>query len=103
MVSWSQPDWFLGIHDFKAGCAYWDSHADRRSQDRGAATNMQLIYRTGVPFEAAALNYPVYPYSHVRNTPLYVQDSWTLARRPTLNLGIRFDHDWAYPPHHGRT
>jgi hypothetical protein len=102
-VSWYKPDWFFGNHAFKAGFAYWDSHADRRSQDRGAATNMQLVYRTGVPFEVAGYNYPVYPYSHVRNDPLYIQDSWTLARRLTLNLGIRYDHDWAYLPQQCRT
>ena len=98
VVGWYKSNWFYGNHDFRAGFDYWDSHADRKSKDRGAATNMQLHFRNGVPFQVAALNFPVYPYTHVRNLPMYVQDSWTLARRLTFNLGIRYDHNWAFLP-----
>ena len=98
VVSWYKADWLGGNHDFKAGLDYWDSHADRRSQDRGAATNMQLHFANGVPTTINALNYPVSPFSHVRNLPMFVQDSWTVARRVTLNVGLRYDHDWAYLP-----
>jgi hypothetical protein len=29
---------------------------------------------------------------------VYGQDSWTLARRLTINLGLRVEHDTAYAP-----
>ena len=101
-VSWYKSDWLGGNHSFKAGVDYWDSHADRRSTDRGAATNLQLHFANGTPTTINALNYPVVPLSHVRNIPLYVQDSWTLARRFTLNLGVRYDHNWAFLPAQSR-
>ena len=36
VFSWYKADWLGGNHAFKFGLDYWDSHADRRSQDRGA-------------------------------------------------------------------
>jgi hypothetical protein len=102
VFSWYKADWLGGNHAFKFGLDYWDSHADRRSQDRGAATNMQLHFANGVPTTINALNYPVTPLSHVYNVPTFVQDSWTLARRLTLNLGVRYDHNWAYLPAQSR-
>ena len=102
VVSWYKADWLGGNHNFKLGLDYWDSHADRRSEDRGAATNMQLHFANGVPTTINALNYPVTPLSHVKNVPMFVQDSWTLARRLTLNLGVRYDHNWAYLPAQSR-
>src|ERR1051325_6515928 len=98
VFSWYKANWLGGNHAFKFGLDYWDSHADRRSQDRGAATNMQLHFANGVPTTINALNYPVTPFTHVRNVPAFVQDSWTLARRLPLNLGVRYDSNGAYLP-----
>ena len=97
-LSWYKPDLFYGNHDFKVGFDYSYANSDRKTFDRGAAGNYILILRSGVPFQLNALNYPVNPADRVVNLPMYAQDSWTIARRLTLNLGIRYAHDRGYLP-----
>ncbi len=91
--SWYKPDLFFGNHDFKAGFDYSDAHADRKLIDRGVSGNYQLIYRNGVPFQLAAWNNPAVPDDRVRYLGTYLQDSWSFARRLTVNLGVRYAHD----------
>ena len=51
-----------------------------------------------MPFQIATTNAPVKGQNHGNYLGVYGQDSWTLARRLTLNLGLRFEHDTAYAP-----
>jgi hypothetical protein len=63
--------------------------------DRGAAQNYRLDYQNDFT-RASRLyvwNYPVKPNIAIRYLGLYVADSWTIRRRLTLNLGIRFAND----------
>jgi hypothetical protein len=92
-LSWYKPDMFLGNHDFKAGFDYTDAHADRSLIDRGVSGNYQLIFRNGAPFQLAAWNNPTVPDDRVRYLGLYLQDGWTIGRRLTLNLGVRYARD----------
>ena len=55
--------------------------------------NYQLQFRNGVPNQIAVWNYPVKPDASVHYLGLYAQDSWTIARKLTLNLGLRYAHD----------
>ena len=103
VISWYKPDWILGNHDIKIGGDHSIAHADRRGFDRqvavpeqptnGVAPNYRLIFRNDVPFQLVAKNFPVTPVSEVINSGLYAQDSWTIARRVTLNLGLRYQYD----------
>jgi len=97
-LSWYKPGAAWGNHDVKTGFDYTDAGSDRRTFDRGAAQNYMLIFRNGVPFQLDARNMPVYPANHVQHSGIYVQDSWTLARRLTLNLGVRYAHDNGFLP-----
>jgi outer membrane receptor protein involved in Fe transport len=103
VISWYKPDWFFGNHDFKIGGDHSVAHADRAGFDRqvetpeqptnGVAPNYRLVFRSGVPFQFVAKNFPVTPVSEVVNSGVYAQDSWTIGRRVTLNLGLRYQHD----------
>jgi hypothetical protein len=102
-LNWYKPDWFFGNHEFKTGFDYSVSNADRQGFDRqtkapgqptkGMAPNYRLIFRGGLPFQLATKNYPVDPTGRVNYFGTYIQDSWTIARRVTLNLGVRYAHD----------
>ena len=97
-LTWYKPGAAWGNHDVKTGFDFVDAGSDRRTFDRGAAQNYILIFRNGVPFQLDARNMPVYPANHVQHLGIYVQDSWTLARRLTLNLGVRYSNDNGFLP-----
>jgi len=108
-VSTYRPDFFHGNHDLKAGWVYtqagvsrfWDSRSSNNGDNVGpgmktpnlASGNYTLTWRGGVPFQFGALNNPVTPYNEDHHTSFFVKDSWTIRRRITANLGLRFDQD----------
>ncbi|MBI2835511.1 MAG: TonB-dependent receptor [Acidobacteria bacterium] len=98
VVSWYKPEWLGGSHQFKAGLDFMQSGGNRRQDSRGAAGNYQLQFRRSVPSQIAVGNYPVDPQTRIYYLGTYVQDSWTLARRLTLNLGVRWAYDKALRP-----
>ena len=97
-LNWYKPTASWGNHDFKAGVEYAVAHGDRDYYDRGSNKNYQLIFRNGVPFQFTAWNSPALPKNSLPYLGLYGQDSWTVARRLTLNLGVRYAHDVPYLP-----
>jgi hypothetical protein len=90
-VVWYKPNWF-GNHEFKVGGDYMAT-TNGSGQVLGAAPSYQLVFRSGVPFEFNAYNAPTNPMSLGHYTDLFVRDNWTLKRRLTLNLGLRYTHD----------
>ena len=99
VVNWYKPGLLWGNHDFKVGFDYTPgAHADRSTVDRGAAGNYILIFRNGAPFQVDAKSNPTDPSSPVNYFGTYLQDSWTIARRLSLNLGVRYAHDNGFLP-----
>lgn len=93
-LSWYKPDWFGGNHEIKVGGDYFKVHADRSRLTRPAGSgNYQLIFRNGVPDQLSAFNNPVYPDAPLIEYGAFAQDSWTIARKLTLNLGLRYSYD----------
>jgi hypothetical protein len=97
-VSWFKPELLGGDHQIKVGAHFMSERGDRPWVTRGSNLNYQLIFRNGVPFQLLAYNYPIDPKDLRQYLGAYFQDSWTLARRLTLNLGLRYAHDRGYIP-----
>jgi hypothetical protein len=94
---------FMGRHELKAGVAF-----DQQYQGDGAVAgrhgNYQLIVDTinGVPrqpFQFRTYNYPVLAEQRLNEGGAFVQDTWAVNSRLTLNLGFRLDtfHSWLPP------
>jgi hypothetical protein len=89
VVSWL-PTW-KGPHQIKVG-----GHYSRMPypQQRSTLGHGDLVarYRSGVPDSVMVFNTPI--NSHVTHFGhgLFVQDSWTIQRRFTVNAGVRFDY-----------
>jgi len=97
-LNWYVPDW-SGNHDFKIGALYSRSNRNEHYVDAGLPVgNYNLRYRDGVPSQVRVLNSPNDPYSYLGYLGLYVQDSWALNRRFTINLGVRYANDRAWVP-----
>jgi hypothetical protein len=108
-IAWFRPDLFLGSHEFKAGFDYTDNvyarQYPRLAEDdvhKGAPTsaiyNYRLVYNNQAPFQIEIWNNPTFPHAVSQYLGLYLQDSWTLRRRLTLNLGLRYAHDNGFIP-----
>ena len=121
-MSWYKPNFFAGNHDFKMGFDYAAAHADRKISSRNGTGNdatgfptrhvgnYELVFRNGVPFQMAAWNNcykkgspDCVPKDLTHTTWLYAQDSWTIARRLTLNLGARYAHAVGFIPEQCRS
>ncbi|MCU1385128.1 MAG: hypothetical protein JWL71_3825 [Acidobacteria bacterium] len=99
--SWYKADGFHGNHDVKSGLDYTWGEGNNFTGNRDIG-NYILVYRSGVPFQLNAQNNPSDPHNKIAYTGAYAQDSWSLNRRLTLNLGVRFAHDRAYLPNQCR-
>ena len=98
-VSYYKPDLFFGSHEFKTGFNYepgWGYGGGL--PDRGDAGQYRLYFDNGVPLRIDVYNGPVQVEKGFSFITGYVNDSWTIARRLTLNLGARFERDDAWAP-----
>jgi len=115
-----KPDLFAGSHEFKFGADYTDNWFGRqyplldpdlqldgaysswvwsyRLRPSNGFANCQVAAGTTTPCRIELWNNPseAKVVSHYFGT--YLTDSWTLARRLTLNLGVRFAHDNGFVP-----
>ncbi len=60
--------------------------------------DMGLNYNNGVPYRVTVWNTPVIALSFLHQYGFFMQDSWTIANRLTLNLGARFDKSVGWYP-----
>jgi TonB dependent receptor/Carboxypeptidase regulatory-like domain len=89
IVSYSASG-FGGDHLLKSGVQfgrlYFESQYD-------VLNNMYLLYSNGKPTTVREYNTPVTSKNLDRVLGVFVQDSWSVGRRLTLNLGGRYDHN----------
>jgi hypothetical protein len=108
-MTWFRPDLIAGNHEFKFGFDYTDNWfgrqfpelpADEKFQGAysSAFSNYRLQFQNGAAYQLEVWNNPAYAKVVTHYLGLYGQDSWTLGRRLTLNLGARFAHDNGFVP-----
>jgi hypothetical protein len=95
-MSWYKPNWGGGNHEFKGGIDYFHTPANRALSDRGEAQNYLLNFRNAQSDRIEILNAPVVPDNAGQYVGVYLADTWTIGRKLTLNLGVRYAYDSAY-------
>jgi hypothetical protein len=88
-VSYYNGHLWHGAHTFKFGV---DTSVNRNGYNYTVNNGINAIYNNGVADEVVAYNTPVNVRSIYHETALYAQDSVTLKRKLTLNLGVRYGH-----------
>jgi Carboxypeptidase regulatory-like domain len=96
-IGWYRPGLFIGNHELKAGFDFFSVLVSRAWNQRQSGDYL-LRFDNGVPFQMQTWNHPVKPFSNQRYLGTFVKDTWTIARRLTLNLGLRYAHDNAFAP-----
>ena len=82
-------DYLLGgSHDFKFGLEYTRCLNGYEYKSNG---DMVMHLEDGVPAYIVAWNTPVDQQSMFKTFALYAQDSFTIANRLTINMGVRFE------------
>ena len=96
-LSYYKPNFLAGSHQFKAGFDYINSgyHQRQRAKLPG---NYQLRFNNGAATQMISWNHPVEPLNYGNYLGMYVQDAWTIGRRLSLHLGVRWSSEEAYAP-----
>jgi hypothetical protein len=82
------PNW-AGSHAVKFGMQYNDAPYYTRTKTGGL--DLTARYRNGAPVDVIVRNTPFENRVRIRDVGLFVQDSWTIKQRLTINAGTRFE------------
>jgi len=91
--SWYKPNWH-GNHNVQFGLEWGDNYNSYiYNVNQGINVILNTDPVTGAPAnQVLAYNTPTTQKNYFRDTSFFVQDTWNLKRRLTLNLGIRYDN-----------
>jgi carboxypeptidase family protein/TonB-dependent receptor-like protein len=92
--SWYKSN-FGGTHNFQFGFEWGDSY---NAYIYKVNQGINVLLNGGKPFQVLAYNTPTTQKNYFRDTSFYVQDTWTVKRRLTLNVGMRYDNFYTYYP-----
>ena len=93
-ASWYKGS-LAGTHNLKFGFEWGDNY---NPYIQTVNQGINAIYDHGNPVEVIAFNTPFTAKSYFHDTSAYLQDAWTVRRRFTLNLGLRFDRFISFYP-----
>jgi len=93
-LSWFKSGW-IGSHNFKAG---FDTSVNSLNNDIYVNQDINVLFNNGSAFQVRAYNTPVSNKSIFHSYSMFAQDAWTIGRKLTLNLGVRFDHFRTFNP-----
>jgi hypothetical protein len=96
------PSW---VRKFSASASYYKggwggTHNLKAGFEIGSALNPYLYtmnqgiqeqFNNTVPIDVLVYNAPLTVKTYMNDASLFVQDAWTIKRRLTLNLGVRYD------------
>src|SRR5262249_49177354 len=89
-LSYYAQNFLKGDHDFRFGVQY-----------TGSGTNYIYAYTNGVKYydyggdpyySYAYFQTPYHTGADIKSTGIFMDDTWNLNDKLTLNLGVRFDH-----------
>ena len=84
-----------GSHNFKVGVQFSRLYFQESWRMNG---DMRLIYNDKVPVRVQAFNTPVTATSYVHGLGFFAQDSWSVGRKLSLNIGLRADRATGWMP-----
>jgi hypothetical protein len=93
-ASWYKGS-LAGSHNFKFGAEFGDSYNPYVYQIN---QGINAQYANGQALDVIAYDTPFTEKTYFRDSSAYVQDAWTVRKRLTLNLGIRYDRFTSYYP-----
>lgn len=93
-LTYFQDGWW-GSHNFKVGSEFYRDTQRRILYQFG---DMVLILNNGRPSQVQLWQPPIESANMEWTVSGYVQDSWRVNSRLTLNLGMRLDHYRSYTP-----
>jgi Carboxypeptidase regulatory-like domain len=96
-LSYYQPDFLAGSHQFKTGFDFINSGFNEQRANKPAG-NYELRFNNGAASQLTTFNYPVTPKDFSRFVGVYGQDAWTIGRRLNLVLGLRLSTETAWEP-----
>jgi hypothetical protein len=91
--SWYKANWG-GAHNFQFGYEWGDAY---NSYLYNVNQGINELFQGGKSF-IIAYNTPTTQKNYFRDQSFYLQDTWTLKRRLTLDLGMRYDRFVTYYP-----
>jgi hypothetical protein len=93
-ASWYKGS-LAGSHNFKFGAEFGDSYNPYVYQIN---QGINAQYADGQALDVIAYDTPFTEKTYFRDSSAYFEDAWTLRKRVTLNLGIRYDRFTSYYP-----
>jgi len=93
-ASWYKGS-FGGTHNLKFGFEWGDNY---NPYIYSANQGINAVYNNGDPVQVTAYAMPFTEKTYFHDTSAYVQDAWTVKKRLTLNLGLRFDRFISFYP-----
>ncbi len=93
-ASWYKGS-LAGSHNFKFGAEFGDSYNPYVYQIN---QGINAQYSNGQALDVIAYDTPFTEKTYFRDTSAYFQDAWTVKKRLTLNLGLRYDRFTSYYP-----
>lgn len=94
-LSYFKGNFLHGTHNIKAG---YDFDYSSKQDFTSINGNINVYYNNNVPFEVYAYDTPLDAKSSFREGAAFLQDTWTLSRRITVTLGVRYENFVAWLP-----